>query len=52
MYATPLLAQLHPTRPPTPPRQNSVFVVTGMERQALEAGFGAVGNLGLGAEHG
>ena len=34
------------------PQQNSVFVVTGMERQALEAGFGAVGNLGLGAEHG
>lgn len=32
--------------------KNSVFVVTGMERQALEAGFGGVGNLGLGAEHG
>ncbi|EWM21423.1 trehalose phosphate synthase [Nannochloropsis gaditana] len=32
--------------------KNACFVVTGMERQALEQGFGEVENLGLGAEHG
>lgn len=46
---TSFLTPCHHTQPN---KQNSVFVVTGMERQALEAGFGAVGNLGLGAEHG